>query len=131
MLYILFFFPLRWVSCTPHSTIGHLSIFTSRLTFYFLSRFRALAPFYFLVSFLYFFLFFSLFFRALISSNNIASGSNQDNSSIYFIGKNIIRRMFLAILCWTSGRILLGGSEEGNEWIYVDAYFWSRSSMCE
>ena len=36
MLYILFFFPLRWVSCTPSSTIGHLSIFTSRLTFSFL-----------------------------------------------------------------------------------------------
>ena len=48
MLYI-FFFSLRWVSCTPNSTVGHLSIFTSRLTFSFLSRFRALAPFYFLV----------------------------------------------------------------------------------
>ena len=57
MLYIFFFFPLRWVSCTPNSTVGHLSIFTSRLTFSFLSRFRALAPFYFLV---YFFL--SFFF---------------------------------------------------------------------
>ena len=44
MLYI-FFFSLRWVSCTPNSTVGHLSIFTSRLTFSFLSRFRALAPF--------------------------------------------------------------------------------------
>ena len=55
MLYI-FFFPLRWVSCTPNSTVGHLSIFTSRLTFSFLSRFRALAPFYFLVFFLLFFL---------------------------------------------------------------------------
>ena len=59
MLYIFFFFFLRWVSCTPNSTVAHLSIFTSRLTFSFLSRFRALAPFYFLV-------FFS-FFRALIS----------------------------------------------------------------
>ena len=26
------FFPLRWVSCTPNSSIEHLSIFTSRLT---------------------------------------------------------------------------------------------------
>jgi len=33
-----------------YSTAGHLSIFTSRLTFSFLSSFRALAPFYFLVS---------------------------------------------------------------------------------
>ena len=49
MLYIFFFFSLRWVSYTPNSTLGHLSIFTSRLTFSFLSRFRALAPFYFLV----------------------------------------------------------------------------------
>ena len=54
MLFI--FFPLRWVSHTPNSTVGHLSIFTSRLTFSFLSRFRALAHFYFLVS---------LFIRAL------------------------------------------------------------------
>ena len=36
MLYIFFFFSLRWVSCTSNSTIGHLSIFTSRLTFSFL-----------------------------------------------------------------------------------------------
>ena len=51
MLYIFFFFfYLRWVSCTPNSTVGHLSIFTSHLTFSFLSRFQALAPFYFLVS---------------------------------------------------------------------------------
>ena len=38
MLYILFFFSLRWVSCTPNSTVGHLSIFTSRLTFSLLFR---------------------------------------------------------------------------------------------
>ena len=57
-----FFFSLRWVFCTPNSTVGYLSIFTSRFTLSFLSRFRALAPFYFLV----FFFFFS-FFRALIS----------------------------------------------------------------
>ena len=58
MLYIFFFFllSLRWVSCTPNSTVKHLSIFTSRLTFSFLSRFQALAPFYFLVF---------IFFRAL------------------------------------------------------------------
>ena len=61
---MLFFFFLRWVSCTPNSTVGHMSIFTSCLTFSFLSRFRALAPFYFLVS-----LFFSLsfVFRVFIS----------------------------------------------------------------
>ena len=35
ILYI-FFFSLRWVPCTPNSTIGHLSIFTSYLTFSFL-----------------------------------------------------------------------------------------------
>ena len=33
MLYILFFFSLRWVSCTPNSIVGHLSILTSCLTF--------------------------------------------------------------------------------------------------
>jgi len=59
MLYIFFSFSLRWVSCTPNSTVGHLSILTSRLTFSFLSRFRALAPFYFLV---FFFSFLLLFF---------------------------------------------------------------------
>ena len=59
MLYI-FFIPLRWVSCTPSSTVGHLSIFISRLTFSFLPRFRALAPFCFLVSLLFFLLFFFL-----------------------------------------------------------------------
>jgi len=30
----------------------------------------------------------------------MASGSNQNNWSIYFIGKNRNRRMFLAILFW-------------------------------
>jgi len=39
--------------------------------------------------------------------------------------------MFLAILSWIRSRKHLGGSEDGNEWIYVDAYFRSRSSMCE
>ena len=48
MLCLSFFFSLRWVSCTSNSIVGHLSIFTSRLTLFFLSRFRALAPFYFL-----------------------------------------------------------------------------------
>ena len=55
---LFFFLSLRWISCTPNSTVGHLSIFTSRLTFSFLSRFRALAPSYFLVS-LFFLSFFS------------------------------------------------------------------------
>ena len=32
---LFFFFPLRWVSCTPNSIVGHLSIFTSRLPFSF------------------------------------------------------------------------------------------------
>ena len=77
MLFFFFFFPLRWVSCTPNSTVGHLSIFTSCLTFSFLSRFRALAPFYFLVCFFLSSLFFLYFFRALISWDNIASGSNK------------------------------------------------------
>jgi hypothetical protein len=49
MLFLFF----RWVSCTPNSTVGHLSISTSRLTFSFLSRFRALALFYFLVYFFF------------------------------------------------------------------------------
>ena len=122
MLYILFFFSLRWVSCTPNSTVGHLSIFTSRLTFSasFSSRFRALAPFYFLVS---------SFFRALISWNNVASGSNRNNLSIYFTGENRNRRMFLAILSRIRSRIFLGGSGDRNEWMYVDAYFRRRSSM--
>ena len=73
---LFFFFPLRWVSCTPNSTVGHLSIFTSRLTFSFLRGFGHLPLF---IS--------SYFFRALISWNNIASGSNQDNLSIYFTGE--------------------------------------------
>ena len=104
-----------------NSTVGHLSIFTSRLTF-FSSRFRALAPFYFLIS---------SFLRALISLNNIASGSNQDNSNIYSTGNNRDRIMFLAILSRIRSRILLGKSRDRNEWMYVDEYFRSRSSMCE
>jgi len=39
--------------------------------------------------------------------------------------------MFLAILSRIRSRIFLGGSADRNEWIYVDAYFRSRSSMCE
>ncbi|KAG0522011.1 hypothetical protein BDA96_07G000300 [Sorghum bicolor] len=38
--------------------------------------------------------------------------------------------MFLAILSRIRSRIFLGGSGDGNGWIYVDAYFRSRSSMC-
>jgi len=48
--------------------------------------------------------------------------------SIYFIGKI---GMFLAILSQIRSRKFLGGSGDGSGWIYVDAYFWSRSSMCE
>ena len=77
-----------------------------------------------------FFCFFS-FFRALISSKNVASGSNQNNWSNYFTGNNRDRKMFLAILSRIRSRIILGESGDGNEWIYVDAYFQSRSSMCE
>ena len=121
MLYIFFFFSLRWVSCTPNSTVGHLSIFTSRLTFSFLSRFRALAPFYFLVL-----LFFFSFFRALISWNNVASGSNQNNWSIYFTGNNMDRIMFFGYSLLDRSRIILDETGDGNEWMYVDAYFRSR-----
>ena len=53
MLYIFFVFSLRWVSSTPNSTVGHFHFYLSS-HFFFSSRFRALAPFYFLV-------FFSLF----------------------------------------------------------------------
>ena len=56
MLYIFFLFPLRWVSCTPNSTVGHLSIFTSRLTFSFLSRFGHLPLFISSYTFFHFFL---------------------------------------------------------------------------
>jgi len=77
------FFSLRWVSCTPNSTVGHLPLFISSYIF-----------------------FFFLFYRALISWNNIASGSNQNNLSIYFTGKT---RMFLAILSRIRSRMFLGG----------------------
>jgi len=50
--------------------------------------------------------------------------------SIYFTGENRNRRMFLAIPSQIRSRIFLGGSGDGNGWIYVDAYLWSRSSMC-
>ena len=121
-----FSFSLRWVSCTPNSTVGHLSIFPSRLTFSFLQGSGHLLLF---ISSYY--IFFLLFFRALISSKNVASGSNQNNWSIYFTGNNRDRKMFLAILSLIMSRIILGESRDGNEWIYVDAYFQSRSSMCE
>ena len=113
MLYIFFFFPLKWVSCTPNSTVGHLSIFTSRLTFSFLSRFRALAPFYFLVSF------FSLFsfFRALISWDNIASGSNKITWAFISQGKTEI---FLAILSRIRSRIFFLVVLE----MEMDGYMW-------
>jgi len=45
MLYIFLFLSLRWVSCNPNSTVGHLSIFTSRLTFSFLRGFGHLPLF--------------------------------------------------------------------------------------
>ena len=116
----LFLFRSSGYLCTPNSTVGHLSIFTSRLTlFLFLSRFRALAPFYFLV-----------FLEQSPSFENIASGSRND-LSINFTGNNRNGIMFLAILSRVRSRIILGESGDGNEWIYVDAYFRSRSSMYE
>ena len=110
--------------------IRTLAIFTSRLTFSFLRGSGHLPLFISSYPFSFFFLFFC-FFRALISWNNIASGSNQDNSSIYFTGKNRNRRMFLAILSRIRSRIILGEFGDGSEWMYVDVYFRSRSSMCE
>ena len=91
MLYIFFIFSLRWVSCTPNSTVGHLSIFTSRLTFSF-SFFEVSGTCPFLFPRIHFFLEHSL------SWNNVASGSNQKISSIYFTGNNRDRIMFFAIL---------------------------------
>ena len=115
---LLFFFSLRWVSCTLNSTVRHLSIFTSRLTFSFLSRFRAPAPFYFLVYFLSFFFF---FFRALIFWDNIANGSNKISWAFISQEKTEI---FLVILSQIRSRIFLGGSGDGHGW-----YFQSRSSI--
>ena len=66
----------------------HLSIFTSRLTFSFFEV-SGLAPFYSLVF---------IFSEHSPSWNNIASGSNQIISSIYFTGNNRDRIIFLAIL---------------------------------
>ena len=130
MLYIFFFFSLRWVSCTPNSTVGHLSIFTSRLTFSFLRGSGHLPLF--ISSYSLFLLFsFFLFLEHSPSWNNVASGSNQNISSNYFTGKNRNRRMFLAILSWIGVEYILGESGDGKEWMYVDAYFRSRSSMYE
>jgi hypothetical protein len=123
MLYIffLFFFSLRWVSCTPNSTVGHLSIFTSRLTF---SFFEVPSTCSFLFPRIY------IFLEQSPSFENIASGSRND-LSINFTGNNRNGIMFLAILSRVRSRIILGESGDGNEWIYVDAYFRSRSSMYE
>ena len=75
---------------------------------------------------------YSLFFSEHSPSlNNVASGSNRNILSIYFTGENRKRRMFLAILSWIRSRIFLGESRYGNGWMYVDAYFRSRSSMYE
>ena len=123
VLYIFFFFSfLSGGYLVPLILLSDTCHFYLSSHFFFSSRFRALAPFYFLVS---------SFFRALISLNNIASGSNQYSSSIYFIGNNRDRIIFLAILSRIRSRILLGGSGDGNEWIYVDTYFQSRSSIYE
>ena len=89
-LYILFFFSLRWVSCTPNSTVGNLSIFTSRLTLSLFFRGFGHLPL-FISSY-------SLFSEHSPFWNNGASGSNQNISSIYFTWNNRDRIMFLAIL---------------------------------
>ena len=80
---LFFFFSLRWVSCTPNSSVGHLSIFTSHLTFFFCSEVLSTCPFLFPR------ILFSLFFRALISWDNIASGSNKITWAFISQGKNI------------------------------------------
>ena len=83
----------------------------------FRSRFRALAHFYFLV-------YFSSFFRALISWNNVASGSNQDNLSIYFTGEN--RNVF---------RLFSPGLGVEYFWVVLEmvmtGYMWMRTSGVE
>ena len=37
-----------------------------------------------------------------------------------FIPQGKTEIFFLAILSWIRSRMFLGGSEDGNEWIYVD-----------
>ena len=112
---LFFFFPLRWVSCTPNSTVGHLSIFTSRLTLFLFFRGSAHLPL-FISSFI-------IFFRALISWDNIASGSSKITWAFISQGKIEI---FLAILSRIRSRIFLGGSGNGCGW-----YFRIRSSIYE
>ena len=65
----------------------------------------------------YLFFSFSSFFRALISWDNIASGSNKITWAFISQEKTEI---FLAILSQIRGRIFWGGSGDGNGWIYVD-----------
>ena len=93
------------VSCTPNSTVGHLSIFTSRLTFSF-SFFRGFGHFPFLFPRIYF------FSEHSPSSNNVASGSNQNISSIYFTGNkdNVFGYSLL-----DRSRIILDESGYGND----------------
>ena len=123
MLSILFFFSLRWVSCTSNSTFGHLSIFTSRLSFsfYFFPFFEVSGTCPFLFPRIHF------FSEHSPSWNNVASGSNQNISSIYFTGNNRDRKIFLAILSRIRSRIILGESGDG----ICGWYFRSRSSMYE
>ena len=102
-------------------------------------------PFLPLVSlFLFFFrgsrhlpLFISSYFSSLFFSehspswNNVASGSNQNSSSIYFTGKNRDRIIVFGYSLLDRSRIILGEFGDRNEWMYVDAYFRSRSSIYE
>ena len=64
------------------------------------------------------------FFRALISLNNIASGSNQDNLSIYFTGKNIKCFWLFSLELWVE-----------YFWVVLEmvmsGYMWMRTSGVE
>jgi hypothetical protein len=119
---MLYFFSLFFLSggyLVPLILLSDTCPFLPLVSLFLSSRFRALAPFYFLV-----------FLEQSPSFENIASGSRND-LSINFTGNNRNGIMFLAILSRVRSRIILGESGDGNEWIYVDAYFRSRSSMYE
>ena len=92
MLYILFFFSFGWVSCTPNSTVRHLSILPLVSLFLFSFEVPGTCPF------LFSHIFLLLFSERSPFWNNVASGSNQNSSSIYFTGKNRNGIMFLSIL---------------------------------
>jgi len=47
------------------------------------------------------------------------------------MGNNRDRIIVFGYSLLDRSRIILGESGDGYEWMYVDAYFWSRSSMYE